>query len=265
MWFFIVMLIGIPVAKHFVKKQVVDGAKASMAIAGIEMAIGAITCFILIASIADGELDLYYYGELTEDGKISFWVGIISCLFFVFGVIDFCELLHEKLKGIEAGLWAMSNTPAATSGDKETQTTEAKSEPAEKSTEPAVNKVKMRDINNGWKCVCCGQANTDDDKQCIECGTAKYEPRTAIDDARQARIINGQVTCPVCDTMQGTFRNMCRNCGTKFVSTEALERHLKKNEEKSTEKTWQCQFCDQENTGSMEYCAFCGVERKVIK
>lgn len=260
MWFFIIMLVGFPIVKCFIKKQVIDREKATVAIAGIEMAIGLIACFFLLASIPNDETNLYYGGELTEDGWMTLSAGTFSCLFVVAGVIDICELLFEKVKAIETKLWALESSSSATTRREEVQGRKVETESAYGNADSATRKIMMRDVKDGWKCVRCGAANPDSVQYCTECKGQKLEPRTGLDGARQARIIDHNVCCPICGTLQAPSRNICHGCDTKFVSSEAQSRFLKKSED-----AWECQFCSQKNINTSEYCAFCGAERDASK
>lgn len=224
MWFSIIVLVWLLIAKPFLKKRAIDRVKTTVAIANLEMTTGLTACFFLLASTLNDEKNLYYGGELTEEDFMTFWAGMISCVLIVEGVVALCELLIEKIKAIEVKLLTMTSTDATTSEDRKTLDAESENESAPKNAEPIANKHKMRDVNNGWKCVCCGQANKDVEQWCVGCGVWRYETETgtAVDDARQARIIDHNVVCPACGTMQETSRKVCRNCGTKFVSAEVL-------------------------------------------
>ncbi len=253
--FLIVFYLGIVIAGHYFRKQAgMDRFKKLVSLGSFASMAGFI--FVLMSLFYAGRIDVFdWYGELTDEGAELMFEFFLAMMLCVGGMSGCFSNLLKYIEEIRNTTYALARQ-AEPSGER-TQIAKVETEPAPESAEPIANKIKMRDVHNGWKCICCGQANKDDEQQCVECGTKRYEPRTAVDDARQAKIINSQIACPVCGIMQGMFRSACRNCKTKFVSTEAQARYLAEKE-----TTWQCQFCDQENTGSMEYCAFCGVERK---
>lgn len=252
----ILCLVSTITGVYFRRQPGMDRFKKLVILNVLESIVGFVWAFLLLMGIR--EIDMYdWYGELTDEGAVWMIGCYLSMVLGVGGIADCCFNLLKYIEEIKD----MARTltfPVKPDEEEKKCNAETGNGLAERSSTIVENAVKMRVVNDGWKCICCGQANKEDEQQCVECGTKKFEPRTAVGDAKQAKIISEQVACPVCGITQGTFRNTCRNCGTKFVSAKAQQRYLRN-------KTWQCQSCEQENSGIMRYCAFCGAERDASK
>jgi len=247
-----VLLVAVITGIYFRRQSGTDRFKKLVILNIIQSTVGLAWVFLLL--MGREEIDMYdWHGELTDEGMEWMLNCYLSMVLGVGGIADCCFNLLKYIEEIKNMARALTYPVKPDEEEKKSDAETGKRAAGENSS-VIENVVKMRIVNDGWKCICCGQANKNDEQQCVECGTKKYEPRTAVGDAKQAKIISEQVVCPVCGIMQGTFRNTCRNCGTKFDSAEAQQRYLRN-------KTWQCQSCEQENSGIMRYCAFCGAER----